>query len=159
MINNDTTTTKLTDNQVAQLEEFKSKLTNLESEISIANKNLIVLKKDIEKTVKDKKYQEELLAEATAKAEKAKKEITFLEDDVADLTTTKNNLLDDIKILDKDAKIKKIDLDNREVKIVETEKELTTSMTSVSKSITALTEDKKEFYAKVAKLKEVISTF
>lgn len=52
---------KLTDEQKAQLEVVQLRLSNFENEISIANKNLIVVKKEFEKATKDKLYQEETL--------------------------------------------------------------------------------------------------
>jgi hypothetical protein len=60
-ISNEEANIKLTPEQTQAIEETKARLFNLESEISIANKNLKFIKGESEKAIKDRIYQEELL--------------------------------------------------------------------------------------------------
>lgn len=69
-------TVKLDSTQTQAIEETKSRLLNLEGEISIANKNLKVLKGEIEKSIKEKVYQNELLQTVSAQVLQAQAKFT-----------------------------------------------------------------------------------
>ncbi len=62
---------RLEDKQVQTLEEYKSRLINLESEISIASKNLKVIKGETERAIVDRKYQQKGLEDVNAKIDEA----------------------------------------------------------------------------------------
>jgi uncharacterized protein (DUF3084 family) len=159
MINNDTSNIKFTDEQTRQLEEFKTRLSNTETEISIANKNLGVIKKEIEKSTKEKIYQEELLAEITPKVEAKQSELKKAEEDLVNTKGTINKLNKEIteKTLQNNAKI--IELENREIDVIKKEKGLSNREANYEANFKILKKYKDDFDLKVAKLKEVISIF
>lgn len=80
---------KLTDLETAQLEEHKTRLLNLESEISIATKNIKTIKAETETATKARVYEEGLLRDAREKIVTANAE---LEKTLSDLTEAKKNL-------------------------------------------------------------------
>lgn len=69
---------KISDTHSAQIEYVKTTLLNLETEVSIAQKNLKSLKSDTERAVKEKIYQEECLAEIQSQVTVTKREIEIL---------------------------------------------------------------------------------
>jgi predicted nucleic acid-binding Zn-ribbon protein len=78
MIITPTENTKLQPDQLTQLEEFQKRLSNLEIENVSAAKILKVSKSDLEKVVKERLYQEELLAKLEKQTEEKTKELEDL---------------------------------------------------------------------------------
>lgn len=73
---------KLTPEQEASLATYQLRLANLENEISIASRNLRVIKQDTEKIVKEKIYQQELYDQAKAQAEKESEKLATINSEV-----------------------------------------------------------------------------
>lgn len=71
MINSPESSIILSDSQNAQINEYQRRISNIEGEASIANKNLKILKSEIEKSVAEKVYQENLHAEIFSKTEQS----------------------------------------------------------------------------------------
>lgn len=69
---------QLTNEQTRQIEVFQSRLSNLQTEVSIGTTTLNALKNDIVRIAKDKKYQEELLATVNTKITETEKKLTEL---------------------------------------------------------------------------------
>lgn len=75
MINNPEPSTKLTDEQTKQLQVFYTRLTNLQTETSIATKNLEMLREETIKVSLEKKYTEDTLRDLREKLDQAAKEV------------------------------------------------------------------------------------
>lgn len=73
----------LTDLQTARLEEAKNRLLNFETEISIAQKNIKILKSETENVFKDKAYQEKLLSVATENTKHAQSTLEALHQEIS----------------------------------------------------------------------------
>lgn len=148
----------LSDAQTLAIEEAKSRLANIESEISIANKNKKSLLLENEKLVKDNIYQQELLSATEAKLSPLQAQITDLESKI----TTKS---DELTRITGEIEIKSKELESRETAVTEKEKELTLKEENIKNDSIALDIAKTEienkvqdFNTKVAKLKEVLPT-
>jgi len=150
---------KLTDDQSRAIDETKRTLLNLESEISIASKNLKVTKADNEKLIKERIYQEELLNTITSKVNLVQTTLTELESNIADKTKELTKLNKKIETLENDILIKEANLKDREEKIIIEEKKQEEKHNSIIESTYCLSKEKEEFNLKVDKLKEVISQF
>ena len=149
---------KLDDAQTLAIEEVKLRLANLESEISIAQKNQKNLKIENEKLVKDNIYQNELLSATEAKLSPLQVQITDLESKL----TVKNNELARITA---EIELKSKELEPRESAVLEKEKELIAKEENIKNDSISLDIAKTElenkvadFNTKVAKLKEVLPT-
>jgi len=82
MLNQPENNIKLSDEQALAIEETKSRLANLEAEISIANKNLKGIKLENEKAIKEKIYLEELLAGLSPQIESKQSELQKINDSI-----------------------------------------------------------------------------
>lgn len=149
---------KLDDAQTLAIEEVKLRLANLESEISIAQKNQKNLKIENEKLVKDNIYQNELLSATEAKLIPLQAQITDLDDKIS----TKK---DELTQITAEIEVKSKELEPRESAVIEKEKELNLKAESIKNDSIALDIAKTEienkvsdFNTKVAKLKEVLPT-
>lgn len=148
----------LSDAQTIAIEEAKNRLTNIESEISIANKNKKTLLLENERLVKDNIYQNELLSATEAKLSPLQAQITDLESSI--ITKT-----DELAQITAEIEVKSKELEPRESAVTEKEKELTAKEESIKNNSIALDIAKTEienkvqdFNTKVAKLKEVLPT-
>lgn len=66
MINSSDKNPELTFDQLQAMDVVQKRLSNLETEISIAQKNLLIEKKEVVKATKEREYQEELLGKLNA---------------------------------------------------------------------------------------------
>lgn len=149
----------LTPEQTAGIEEYQVKLATLLSETVNATKILKGIKMETDRAVKEKAYQEEMLTDLTPKVVEKKSQIDGYNEEINKATSTLSKLLDEIKSktaeqLEKDTLFKE-----REDKISAKELQLSNQGSAISKEKILLNNDKVDFNAKVAKLKEVISTF
>ena len=155
----DTPNIKLTPEQNTQVEAYQVKLANLLSEINNATKILRGTKTECDRAIKEKAYQEELLAGLTPKVEEKKKQIDAYNEEINNASTSLSKLQEEIKV----KTTKQAELDSeyeaRESSLVADEDEVDRREVKLNEKENSLQTNKDAFDAKVAKLKEVISTF
>lgn len=160
MINNETTSNvKLTLEQLQQIDAVETKLAELNTQIAVANKNLRVITNDSNRLAKERISAETLLADLTTQNETLKKSVDSL-------TETHNKTQTDITNLESEMVAKKAVHDKRETDLNDWEAKSLAIQNSLNKESAELNNnkvlhenDKATFNSKVAKLKEVISTF
>lgn len=150
---------KLDDKQTQAIEETKIRLLNLEGEISIGNKNLKVIKAETERAIKEKTYQEGLLAAVETKLTLLRESLADLEEKVSGKRKELSDLLAEIEKSTSETELKKIELKEREDAVLSDEIKLTEKDSKLTKIAFALESEKKEFDKKVARLKETLATF
>jgi len=160
MINNETTSNvKLTLEQLQQIDTVETKLAELNTQIAVATKNLKVITNDSNRLAKERISAETLLADLTTQNETLKKSVDSstetLNKTKTDISNLESELVDKKAVHDK----RETDLNDREVKIAEKEKQLSQQGEKLGRETILLDNDKATHNAKVAKLKEVISTF
>jgi chromosome segregation ATPase len=160
MINNETTSNvKLTLEQLQQIDAVETKLAELNTQIAVANKNLRVITNDSNRLAKERISAEALLADLTTQNETLKKSVDSL-------TETHNKTKTEITNLESEMVAKKAVHDKRETDLNDWEAKSLAIQNSLNKESAELNNnkvlhenDKVIFNSKVAKLKEVISTF
>jgi len=150
---------KLTDKHLAQIEEGENRLSNLESLITIANRNLKVVKLELERTTKDILLQTEKLTALTLQVETKSKELNSITASYSETLAKLSTLNSEIENKTAQYSLKSIQLDDRETKIAQKEKQLSEQGEKLGRETILFNNDKATHNAKVAKLKEVISTF
>lgn len=158
MINNDGGNVILNDEQTRAIEETKSRLFNLESEISIANKNLKAIKAESERAIKDKSYQEQLLSEVIAKVSSARSSLAEIEPQIVEKTALLNDLLNTIREESVIHETKSNELKDREDKIIVKEKQNSEQYALLIATRNSLASSQAEHNAKVARLREFMNT-
>jgi chromosome segregation ATPase len=131
----------LSESQTLAIEETKTRLLNLESEISIATKNQKSLRIENEKLVKDNIYQAELLVATEANISKLQSELSTLEASISTKREELQQLAEEITRKTQDLE-KSVNEGNATLR--EQQAEFNTKVAS--------------FDEKVARLKEVIPT-
>jgi chromosome segregation ATPase len=150
---------KLTDEHLAQIQEGENRLSSIEALITIANRNLKVAKLELERTTKDILLQTEKLATLAPQIETAETKYKDLTDQFNDGQISLKNLNSEIETKTADLATKITELNDREAKISEKEKQLSEQGSALGREKILHENDKATFNSKVAKLKEVISTF
>jgi ABC-type transporter Mla subunit MlaD len=148
---------ELTLEQRQQQNAFQNKLLNLESEVNIATKNLKGIKLESERAEKERKYQEELLANIIPQVEEKTKELKDLQGNITEKTALLNELLAQYKEHADLMVSGKANHDDRESKISSQEADLNERSQSLDKTAERMSKTSEEFFKKVAKLKEVIA--
>lgn len=157
--NTSTTNVQLTLEQLQQLDIVKKRLSNLESEIVNATKILNGTKMECDRAVKEKLYQKELLGNLTTKIEGMKVNIDNLDRGIKEKDVILSELNDEIKSKSTEYKDKVQELKDREEKIIQKEIQFSELGNKLGKQEILLNNEKADFNSKVAKLKEVISSF
>lgn len=161
MINNEEPkkNTELTLEQLEQINVTQHRLIVLETEIVTASKSLRVVKSELEKTLKDKSYQEELLATLTTQTEELKLTYQGLNDSYKTLSDKVDSINQEIATKtasnlanEKELKSKKDELDVRETELLKKQEVFSKLEKDNQKAFDVFAEN-------VIKLKEVISTF
>lgn len=142
-----------------QLAEVEGRLSNLNNEISIASKNLRILKGDSERATKEKIYQEGLLETANSQLNEKKSEATKLDENLLEKKAQLNQLLVEFSEHSTKMEAEKMAMKDREDKVSAKERELISRESSLMHDEDELDLEEVSFNKKVAKLKEVISTF
>lgn len=149
---------KLEDSQIKAIEEVKTRLINLESEISIVTKNLKATKTENDRLVKDNIYQNELLSITESK-------LSPLQAEIVDLESKITSKKEEISKIDAEFDTKSKEINDREDKVIEKEKEIAIKEQNIKDESSVLEIAKTEienkivgFNSKVAKLKEVLPT-
>ena len=157
--NNTTSNPTLTFDQLQAIDVAQKTLANLQSEITNATKVLRGTKLESDRAVKDKAYQEELLANAKTQVEEETKQLNYLTSEIAQSNVILGKLNDEINSKTDIQKKKDDDLQARESAVQNREIEVAKVESSLGTKVSAHAETSQTFNSKVAKLKEVISTF
>ncbi len=155
MLNNNETTTVFNPEQTTQINEYIVRLSNIESEISIAQKNLKAIKSESERAIKDKQYQEELHGEVVNKVTSMRVQANELETKIEESIEILNKLREEVKFESIDHESKTTELKNRELVISKKETELCNKEIALNNAIKILNEEKAVHAEKVTKLKEL----
>ncbi len=159
MINEPTSNPTLTFDQLQAQDASQKILANLQSEINIATKVLKGTKLESDRAVKDKAYQEELLANVKIQVEEETKQANYLTSEIAQSNVILGKLNDEINTKTETQKKKDTALQDRETNLVKAENEYIVRNESLGNAIIEYKTTSETFNTKVAKLKEVISTF
>ena len=159
MIETPTTNPTLTFDQLQAIDVAQKTLANLQSEINNATKVLKGTKMECDRAVKNQVYNEELLGNLTAQVETKTKELADLKESITEKTAMLNELLSQFKEHNDKMATAQVAHDERETQIATKELDLASKENKLTKIAFALDSERKELNQKVAKLKEVISTF
>jgi len=131
MINTPDSVIVLDEEQSKREETAKLRLSNLESEIVIAKKALGVLNQDIEKAIKEKRYQEELFGTLVLDIPAKQRELEKLQSSLDQVERSLSVTLErEQSVLDA-AVLKTAELTEREARVVVKESELTAKEESI----------------------------
>ena len=159
MITAPETNIKLTDEHLAQIQEGENRLSNIESLTTIANRNLKTAKLELERTTKDILLQTEKLTALTSQVDAKNKELESVTASHSETSVKLSTLNNEIETKTATHSAKETELANRESKVVSDEKKLAEHTNVVEQLTSERLAEENIFNAKVAKLKEVISTF
>lgn len=159
MLNQPENNIKLTDAQLQAIEEVKNRLSNMESEVTIATKNLKVIKQDTEKAIKERAYEEERLDSIVKQIKPLEDKKVELESAIIEKLTELGKINSDIQESTVKHQEKEKELKEREELVLKNEKYLSERKEILDNKDIELNELVKEFNSKVSKLKEVISEF
>lgn len=159
MINNSETIIKFSDTEQAQLEEFKNRLSNLESEVSIATRNLRAIKSETERAIKDREYNQGLLNDVLLKLEDKSKALDTIDSAYNETSSKLSALNSEIEEKTKLYDAKDKELSEKEERNIIMQKSLDNENNRLQKKEEALNKIQELHEQKVAKLKEVISIF
>lgn len=148
----------LDDNQKKAIEETKSRLFNLESEISIATKTLRGLKSENERLIKDNSYQNELLLETISKVDPMLAKVADLESNILTKTEELNKINVEIQTKATDIEEREAEIKTKENNIEDRLKSVTEKEGNIRDINGILNQKIDDFNQKVSKLKEVIAT-
>ena len=121
----------LTFEQLQQIEIAKETLNNLANETEIASRNLVVVKKDVEKAAKERIYQEELLADLGKSLADKQASHEALKQQLSDTANTLSKHQDEIVYINKKHADKASELDARETAISKSEEEIATRLNAL----------------------------
>lgn len=158
MLNQPEANPKLTFEQLQAIDVAEKKLANLHREIDISTKDLRVLSLDINKAIKERAYQEDLMAGLAPQIEEKKTVIAKLDTEIDTKSVELKTLhagADEITLANttKDKELK-----DREEKVAVKEKEQAENTTRLKHISDSLGNQIDEHNAKVAKLRGVIDT-
>jgi chromosome segregation ATPase len=157
--NNSTSNPTLTFDQLQAIDVAQKTLANLQSEIVIATKILKGTKMESDRAVKEKLYQEELLENTKTQVEDETKQLNYLTSEIAQSNVILTKLNDEINTKTEIQRKKDVALQDRESAVQKREIEVAKVESSLKEKVSAHAETSQTFNSKVAKLKEVISTF
>lgn len=143
MIEQTSSNTSLTFEQMAQIEETKKRLSNLENEIIIANKNLSVINKDVVKATKEREYQEDLKSGLIIDIEKLSKEKLILENANLEINSYLEKTTKEIKEALKDIEDNKASLSLRESAILSSENKIKKDLVNIDEKAQQILEERK----------------
>jgi len=133
----------LTFEQMAQVEETKKRLSNLENEITIATKNLNVLNKETLKATKEREYQEELISGLSGNIEKLQADKISLENSIIEMEYFIKNSQEEVQKANKEISDKKEDLRLKEIVISASEDRIKKDLAEIDKKASEILEDRK----------------
>lgn len=150
---------ELTPEQVEKEAIFRQRLQNLENEISIATKNLKVIKADVEKATKEKTYQEEILSNISSNVEEKTSLFNKINQELIDKNELLYQINSKISSTSAEQEAKVMSLKDREDKVTSWELLLSKKEKKVAESNQLLESHINTHNEKVTKLKAVIALF
>lgn len=150
---------KLNFDQLQAIDTAQKRLSVLESEVGIAQKILKGTKMEIDRAVKEKAYQEEILGTVSAQLNEKKSFASKLDEDILAKQAELHNILSEYKNHSDKMTAEKMEMKDAKDALLAQEKFLASKSLLVSSGSKDLEDNKSEFNEKVSKLKEVISTF
>ena len=136
MINNETTSNvKLTLEQLQQIDAVESKLAELNTQLAVATKNLKVITNDSNRLAKERIAAETLLSDLTTQNETLKKSVDTSTETLNSTRTANTNLESEMVAKKSVHDKRETDLNNREVKIAEKEKQLSEQGSAIGREI------------------------
>lgn len=150
---------QFTPEQTASLEEYQARLSNLLSEIVNHTKILKGTRSECDRAVRERAYQEELLAELTPKVEEKRKQLDSYNEEINKATSDLAKLKEEIRVKTERQAEQDGEFTKREERIKDFEKVLSNQKATLDKRDDEHIKAFDAFAAKVAKLKEVLSTF
>jgi len=156
MLNQPENNIKLSDEQALAIEETKSRLANLEAEISIANKNLKGIKLENEKAIKEKIYLEELLAGLSPQIESKQSELQKINDSITEQSIVLGGLINEAKEQSNVNGAKELELKTREIELKAIESKVFREAEELKQGLVKVAEDKKKIDGFIEKLSAVI---
>ena len=157
--NNSTSNPTLTFDQLQAIDVAQKTLANLQSEITNATKILKGTKMECDRAIKAQAYHEGLLADLTSQTDTKTLNSSKLDTEITEKTAMLNELLSQFKEHTDKMASENADHTAREVKISQKEKQLSEQGSAIGREKVLFENDKATHNSKVAKLKEVISTF
>lgn len=151
--NNEQSNPTLTFQQLQSLEEYKSRLTNIQGEILVGNKNLTAIKSDTARITKEKDYQTELLGKVNIQALEAKSKLDTLNKNIQLSTESLSALTQEIAKKTANISSKEMALKEKENVISIKEHNLVTRETSVGLREEDVKKSEEELSTKHAKIK------
>jgi chromosome segregation ATPase len=158
MIDNSNENVKLTFEQMQQIDTVQKRLSNIENEVIIAQKNLNVVNKDVLKATREREYQEELISKLNIEIELKTQEKIKLETAVNEMQSYLEEATLKDKELKSEHKTKEIELVQKEHELSEKDKTLCAKEEKLTRQESQFSEEKNIFASKVDKLKEVLPT-
>jgi len=159
MLNQPENNIKLSDEQALAIEETKSRLANLEAEISIANKNLKGIKLENEKAIKEKIYLEELLAGLSPQIESKQSELQKINDSITEQSIVLGGLINEAKEQSNVNGAKELELKTREIELKAIESKVFREAEELKQGLVKVAEDKKKIDGFIEKLSAVIKSW
>jgi predicted nucleic acid-binding Zn-ribbon protein len=159
MLNQPENNLKLSDDQALAIEETKSRLVNLEAEISIANKNLKGIKLENEKAIKEKIYLEELLASLAPQIESKQSELQKINDSITEQSAVLSDLINKAKEQIKVDGAKELELKTREIELKAIESKVFREAEELKEESAKVAEDKKKIDGFIEQLSAVIKSW
>lgn len=148
---------QLTPEQLQQLSVVQARLANLEAEVNIATESLTQMRQEMTQTVKDCKYQEELLDEIIRKNAEAKDILDTMNETLSQKTADIQAAKDTAAGIAAKHEAKEQDLSIRENALIEKEIEHARKSGLLSDAIAKYNADKEEVETKKQKIQSIIS--
>jgi chromosome segregation ATPase len=145
-----------TDDQKKQLEVFETRLSNTQSEVRVAAKALSAINNDTVVAIKEREYQDDLLASITAQIDVARKTFDEVNEQIPVARETLSSLQRDIAEKDGAMNVKQMELKDREDAVTKREKDVSTKIEMLRNQKDYLDNAKYDFEIKVSKLRGVI---
>lgn len=150
---------KLSFEQLQAEDVAKKRLANLESEISIATRNLKILKGDTDRATKENIYQNEMLSTVCDQVIDKQNKATKLDEEILEKSAQLNQLLSECKGYGDKIISDKMSLKDREDTVSKREQEVIDKSKKIDENNQLLQSHIETHNKKVSKLKEVIATF
>lgn len=155
MINQPSDTIKFTDEQSKQLEAFQIKLSNLQTEIRIANQNINTAHNDAIVATKEREYQEQRLAEINSNIIPAQAKLDEITNAIADAQASLSEFNKKSVVRESAIATKELELKDREDQILKRERNIEAGYDDLKKKIQSHEQDAVVFQEKVSKFKKI----
>lgn len=158
MIDSPNSNISLTFEELAQIETTKSILSNLENEITIANKNLNIIAKEVLKATKERDYQEELILTLSEQVSDKQAETLRLDNSISQMKSSLEESREREGFANKILADKTQELRDRENKISEIEKELSVRKAQLEVEMESQLKDREDLNIAYDAFKDALTT-